>query len=495
MSQTVQIVDRMLQHPPVATRLILHALHTEMGNARYRLAYALGRLAAVGTETHPLWQQVMVLARDADAKTARFAIRALGEMPGQNAESFLLALWFERNKPEDQSAIAEALGACGTAQSLSTLRRVDRSVAPRLQQVVAQACLRIERRFVQETQGFGSICTQVSWNHHIPLFLHCRQGLESTVVQQVRRFLPHASTQLAQPGRVEIQSNPLKLQDLFAIRTWTECAFRVPFASEHTLSQTLAEALAPHGLMAVLTEGPLRYRLQWLQGGRQRTLMQRVIQEVTQKQPHAINDPTRSLWEIQIDSAQACLWLLPKALPDPRFSYRQADVPAASHPTIAAALAWHANPAKGDAIWDPFVGSGTELIELAKLQPDCMLYGSDVDTSALQAAQKNSKCAGASVRLQSGDALALRVPKVNLIVTNPPMGRRLHYHDIQPFLQRFLDHAARILPAGGKLVWISPFPQQHAQQAKQLHLQAMFAQSIDMNGFFAEIQGWQKRTI
>src|SRR5947207_4079330 len=49
------------------------------------------------------------------------------------------------------------------------------------------------------------------------------------------------------------------------------------------------------------------------------------------------------------------------------FRSRVADVAAASHPTIAAALARVAGTAPDEVVWDPFCGSGAELVERGRL--------------------------------------------------------------------------------------------------------------------------------
>ena len=67
---------------------------------------------------------------------------------------------------------------------------------------------------------------------------------------------------------------------------------------------------------------------------------------------------------------RATVELWPRGLPDPRFAYRVAHVPASSHPTLAAALARVAGARPDDVVWDPFVGAATELVERARLGPD-----------------------------------------------------------------------------------------------------------------------------
>jgi 23S rRNA G2445 N2-methylase RlmL len=187
--------------------------------------------------------------------------------------------------------------------------------------------------------------------------------------------------------------------------------------------------------------------------------------------------------------------LVPR-LSDPRFAYRKGDVPAASHPTIAAALIRAATTRKADVVWDPFVGSGTELCERAIAGSYATLTGSDVDPAALEVARANLEACGAhDVTLLAGDATSLRPPgpRPTLIVTNPPLGRRVQRSAaLAPLLDRFVTHAAELLAPGGILSWISPFPERTRDVAERCRLLMMRALEVDLGGFDAELQVWRK---
>src|SRR5690606_4878486 len=170
----------------------------------------------------------------------------------------------------------------------------------------------------------------------------------------------------------------------------------------------------------------------------------------------------------RVDPERGELLLLPRLDPDPRFDYRAADVPGASHPTIAAALARTAQARPTDVVWDPFVGSGLELVERARLGPFERLIGSDLDLRALSAAEKNLKSAHVTrFELVHGDARVLSPRGVNLILTNPPMGRRVvRDGTVGALLEGFVAHAATVLPRGGRLVWLSPAERRTARAAQ-----------------------------
>jgi 23S rRNA G2445 N2-methylase RlmL len=170
-------------------------------------------------------------------------------------------------------------------------------------------------------------------------------------------------------------------------------------------------------------------------------------------------------------------------------------VPASSHPTLAAALARFAGARPDDVVWDPFVGAATELIERARLGPVRALFGTDADEAALDRARANLAAAGVAAELRLADARTFAPPLApTLILTNPPMGRRvLDRHRTGELYRDFLAHAAALLPGGGRLVWISPRGDETLGYATPLGLRCTYRQRVDMAGFWAELQSFVKR--
>src|SRR5262249_31570498 len=159
----------------------------------------------------------------------------------------------------------------------------------------------------------------------------------------------------------------------------------------------------------------------------------------------------------------------PRRLEDPRFAYRTADVPAASHPTVAAALAWLGEARPDDRVWDPFCGSGGELVERARRGPLRAPLGTDLAPSPLDAACTNLAAAGARAELAVADARTHAPGPVDLILTNPPLGSRIQL-DAAALLAAALPGFARALAPRGRLVWITPSPRKTSPVAEQLGL-------------------------
>ncbi len=241
-------------------------------------------------------------------------------------------------------------------------------------------------------------------------------------------------------------------------------------------------------MKAVKTASALRYRLAFTGGGHRRAEVQRIAAAVSARRPELVNDPTDTTWTVEVHARE--LLLVPRRLEDPRFTWRRRDMPAASHPTLAAALARIAGARPDDVVWDPFVGSGAELVERARLGPSRRLIVGDRDAGALSAARANRAAARVVAELAVRDALAPAPAGVTLVLTNPPMGRRI----ARPDLAGFVAHAAAALVPGGRMVWISPTPGRTAARAAHAGLRPTYRQVVDMNGFSAEIQAFEKPT-
>ncbi len=182
--------------------------------------------------------------------------------------------------------------------------------------------------------------------------------------------------------------------------------------------------------------------------------------------------------------------IIPKRIDDPRFTWRVEELPSASHPTIAAALAHVAGAQPDDVVWDPFVGSGLELIERALLSPYRAMYGTDTDERALTAARANIAAAKTKhVTLYNRDATTAPVRDITLIVTNPPLGARLvRDGSLGELMEATLTQGWRVLRPGGRWVWLSPMPARTASIAHHLGFKVESRGLVDVGGLKPELQ-------
>jgi SAM-dependent methyltransferase len=105
--------------------------------------------------------------------------------------------------------------------------------------------------------------------------------------------------------------------------------------------------------------------------------------------------------------------------------HRIAERPGSLPPTIAAAMAFLANPRDDDTVLDPVCGSGTLLAELHAYAPGAQLRGIDRDRQAVAAARRNLAHIP-QLQLASRDARAIDLAdgSLSLFLANLPFGKQ-----------------------------------------------------------------------
>lgn len=436
-------------------------------------------------------EQLTALLADADPRTERVAIGIAGRLD-VSLQPALLARWQSAPPPETLRALAYALGQIGDDTAVPLLTTARNADDPELVRIAGEALLKLERRLTR-SGDLGSIFAAGVVGTSLEVVYRCRRGLEPWVAEE-------SGGEVIGPERVGLRSNRSLADLLGNVRTALDVVIPLPTGdATQPIDEALFAALtlpSTRALLRRLTHGPIRFRIEWAEAGKRRAQTMKLAARLRDAAPELLNDPTASLWQVDVNEKPTRrIELVPKALPDPRFAYRQADVVGSSHPTIAAALAWVAEPHPRDVVWDPFVGGGTELIEIARRQMVKQLYGSDVSEQALLRARLNVDAAGVPAELVRADATAFVPPLApTLIVSNPPMGRRvLDKERVTELMARFLVHASKVLAPGGRLVWLTPRADDARAAAPSLGLTIELTRKVDLGGFSAELQRFRKR--
>lgn len=465
---------------------------------RARLCRVLGRLASE-TPAEEVQRELLRLVEDDDPRTRRQAIVGLGKLRAAEAEPFLLAAWDRRPAPEERRSLAEALGKLGGLGALDRLRLAQTEADPELRRIVGEAIIKIERSALR--QDGGAIDPTRSPPRPLPVVFHCRAGLERILIDELEGAL---APQPDGRGQVRAQlTGPLA--DLLRARVALRFGFPLPpepLVAGEEEADAAARSLtgaASLGILRAFTSGTIRYRLEWEGAGHRRAATFRCARLVSERCSELLNDPTASLWEAVVRARPAPrpaveLELWPRGLADSRFAYRVRELPAASHPTLAAALARVAGAREDDVVWDPFVGSGLELCERARLGGYARLIGSDLDPGALAAARANLEAAGVRrFALLEGDARRFTPrPRPTLVITNPPMGKRVPSDDLDALYEAILRRAGELLEHGGRMVWLSPRFGRTAAAAARAGLSPRQRTRVEMGGFSAELQLFSK---
>lgn len=459
---------------------------------RPRLIGLFVRLA--GEIAAPELYDLFVAALDEPlAQSRKLAARGLGKLGDARAEARLLDALGRASGPERKS-IVDALGALGGEQSLQPLGALEAADAD-LDRRRERSRALIERRLGRSAAG--ELLFDVPLGAPWRIALSCRRGLAEVLASE----LPvRARPEIRSPERVDIVHSG-SLRELLEARTALDVALLITTKGPNGLepAEYLAEVLAGADCLAALgrwTRGVPRFRVSWTSAGHRRGLTWALDRALRARTTAIMNDSHAAAWTLRArPDAEGEILLVPRLTPDPRFAYRVADVPAASHPTIAAALARLAGVATDEVVWDPFVGSGLELIERARLGPVRELWGSDIDSRALTAARQNLEAAGiAGAHLMERSALEFAPKAPSLIISNPPMGRRVTRDgSVGDLLERFVRHAADVLRPSGRLVWLSPLSRRTERVARSVGLDVRSGPEVDLGGFSAQVQICRRR--
>ncbi len=463
--------------------------------ARARYVRLVGRVAASEAQHPGLWDALVRATEDPDPRTRRYAVVALGragDHPG--VEDTLLHLWPVADRPELRRALAASLGRVGGARARELLLGIHAEDGE-LTRIVRQALLTLDRTAHRPDPstvnplGVSSVPLTVE--------LWCRPGLEGFCVEALD---PSWRPEVTGEGLVRGTLHG-PLQDVFGCRAMTWFGF--PLSDERVrggegAAEAIARALTGDTARRVFqtyTTGTVRYRIGWSDGGHHRADVWRAAALVAAETAW-VNDPHDATWEVRVGVANNVVktTLSPRSLDDPRFAYRIAAVPAASHPALAAALALAGGVRQSDVVWDPFVGSGLELVERAKLGPWQRLVGTDTSPEAVESARANLQSAGidgAEIHLR--DALEGAPEGVSLVVTNPPMGYRAGFgEDVGMLLERLVTAVAGWLKPGGRMVWIAPQGDRFAATARRHGLRVVLDQGVELGTFPARMQRYDK---
>lgn len=480
----------------IATETVAAAKQAERP-ARGRLAHLAGRLAQENRDPDGVIVSWLLEAlTDADPKTRRAAARAFGKLnlPKTDKRTKTIAKALEAAydaapTDDDKRALALALGKVGSDEARGRLAGERGRVA-----VIA------ERELARRDPG----AIDPAGTHAGPLkvWFHTRSGLEDVLKDELGRAF--GKTRFVSPGVVEGELDG-PLSKALEVRTALHVGFPLPPSSisnvaNDDLAADIVRALTAPASLAIFrafsaSGAAIRFRLAFARGGHRRSLAWKCAELVRAETRELVNDPKESTWEVLVDDAAGRLkiQLVPRGYTDTRFGYREDVVAASSAPAIAAALARLAPRSKTDVVWDPFVGAGAELVERGLIGPYAQLIGTDVEASAINAARANiARAKLEDVQLEKADASTFAAKNVDVIITNPPMGRRVERGRHADLLDRFVAHAAQVLAPGGSLVWLVPDGERMRARAISVGFELDHAFTVDMGGFSAELQIWRK---
>jgi 23S rRNA G2445 N2-methylase RlmL len=438
------------------------------------------------------------LLQDPCEKVRRYAMAAMPKIgAGAKEERKLLSALRTTTVEREKKFLARTLGRIGGPAAL------EQGFLGDAEQKVKASIARRESPSVVRIHGI------LADFQELRIHLRGRAGLEGIVSEEAEQSQrKHGKFRVTEvrSGRVTIVPlAPFSLGEIYAMRCFGTAGFVLGHAEGANETESI-EALATvmtstlsRRLLGTFTEGSIRYRLNFVSKGHQRAAVARLANRVYARCPEILNDARKVTWTIDIypDGRGHLVELRPNLTPDPRFSYRQKGVPAASHPPLAACLARLAGRIGDEVIWDPFCGSGLELIESAMLGGVRSVYGTDRSAEAVGIAQGNfaaAKAKSVPAKFMCGDFRdiasihGLGAGTVTLIITNPPMGMRVPVADLRQLIKDLFRVAVTVLKPGGRLVFVNPL----SMETPHPLLKLQFQQKVDLGGFECRMEKYLK---
>ena len=148
-------------------------------------------------------------------------------------------------------------------------------------------------------------------------------------------------------------------------------------------------------------------------------------------------------------------------------------------------------------VWDPFCGSGVELVECARRGGVRRLLGTDLSAEAIAVAHTNIAAAGIApdaalvicCDFREHESIeGLEAGRVSLIITNPPLGMRVPIPNLRQLIADLFSVAAVALNPGGRLIFVNPL----RTESPHPRLKLEYRQVVDMSGFDCRLEMYLK---
>ncbi len=217
----------------------------------------------------------------------------------------------------------------------------------------------------------------------------------------------------------------------------------------------------------------------------------RVVDELREKNSQLIKQVSQKIFELypqkllnsshnydieivlkEVKRGTVNIYLRLSHLSNPRFHYRKNVISNSIHPYVAATLVQIAKPyMKDDAkVLDPFVGTGTLLIEKNIVKPSHFSMGVDIYGQAIEMARKNTKIANQTIYYVHKDALRFCNKEMfDEIITDMPTYAQLKDEkQLTDVYDRFFARIHRLVKPGG---YVFLYTSEIALVRKNLRLQ------------------------
>jgi len=446
---------------------------------------------------------VKSLLSDPSEKVRRYAMAAIPKLGGDvEAEKEIITILKTSSVEREKKKAGSALEKIAGEETLKVVGET-KNVLPISEQKV--------RANVARKESPAKIRMNAILDRYdtLRISLRCRRGLEAILAEEVKESEAKGGKfrllEIRGCHVVVAAKSPFCLADLYQLRCFDTVGFYIgrvrdpqsPQAIEE-LAKVIASPLTER-LMEHFTEGSWRYRLAFSGSENQDAVVEKVTQVAFKINPKILNDAREAPWSLDVFLAPTATIaeLRPRVSPDPRLEYRLKAVNAASHPPIAACMARLAGTDDQEVVWDPFCGSGLELIEMAMHAKVKCVVGTDLSESAIAMTKANftaAKLMGVRGAFYTSDFRnfemipELKKRNVSLIISNPPLGRRVRVPNLQGLFEDVFKVASEVLRPGGRLIFVNPL----RVEPQDKSLRRVYRQVVDLGGYDCRMEMYIK---
>ncbi|NJL55583.1 methyltransferase [bacterium] len=448
--------DAILSVGVLATTSLLEATPIAPTHAKRRLVFLLGEIARrEDADPRKIGQVLANSLSDEDWKVRKNAAVSLGKAKQRSTLQAVKQRLEVESDPRVRVSLILSLGHLVGAADTDALNNIILTTESE-----KSAAQKVTDKLLSMREDTPKIDVETAILPAVECELWCRKGVAEILKSEC--IYRHIDAEIITSDRVRV-AGVLSINQLLNIRTALFPVLAIEmtgdFADPYHLGRLFVKTDVASEMRRITEGTEVTYRLTFDIVNFPRKRRIEWIERFTAGAQGLINRATGYSWDIIVKSTPNTLLfgVRPANVSDNRFSYRKSTIPAALHPTLAAAAAQLVPGKADDIVVDPFCGSGTLLAERAVSAPYARMEGFDINPQAFQAAHANLEGFKEIFLRKTSFKTLSKIKDVSLIITNPPYGQRVSNREHARSMQFDLDAlASTALKDGGYLIVFRP---------------------------------------
>lgn len=435
-------------------------------------------------------------AKKEDAKVRKNAYIIMGEIQDDIILSTLLEALSNERTYFNLPSILLALGNIGNSSIIDIINKsVEEILQLQISEKHKKEILKAHNKCIDKLSGERDNHTFIGLDKDIRIVLTTMQGKAKILLEEARAYYPKAKLS---GSNVEIITNDYS--KISNIRTFYDCYIapsqleNIPLDME-IIGKTLNNHLSYNFIDSLHKgNGKYRYRIE-ISGVEDRVKMiDNFIYTINEIYTGNLQN-SASNYEIEfrivVNGDKCNIYLKLFTLEDKRFYYRINDIPASikgENAAMVIRLVKH-HLRDGASVFDPFVGTGTMLIERQLFGNTSSLTGMDISKVTIEKAKQNLNAAKIKANLINMDILRFRnIRKYDEIISNMPYGLRVSTHkNNERLYSAFMERIPQLLNPNGRVILLTADYMLLKQVAKSANLKLIDEYVINNGGLYPRV--------